>query len=372
VIGHASGSGNDGHRGRRAPLHERPHAAGDERSQKRDAFASVLSAGTLASSAGVLISRLDALRRDGRAEDAARKLHKSLVEQPSLAAGLIAALDAAGRPADVAWVLHEACDLDAEHCGRIIAVLWHAGLPSHVPTLLGFVESHKLCDIATWAMSEGLETDACGAVDLLISATLARPIDAVVDRAFQWRKACRERDAANLFGVLAQARPSALLAAAEDLAARRQVPESEELLVSYVQQASPHDAILLFAALVGSLPDFVDRTAEAVADRADAHELLHALVETLPGEYTELCLGEIISRLTSERLVWLCAQLHDHALPDVLELVLIRCVGYVDAAHLVKALHAASLHYAGYRVAELTGQFDDFHVTSRTPSGRTW
>jgi hypothetical protein len=372
MIGYTFSSDVPGRRSRRDPSRGRPRTAEDERSRQRDAFASVLAVGDLARSAGVLASRMDSLRRESRPEDAARLLRKSLIKQPSLAVGLIATLHAAGRPGEIDRVLDAACGLEVEYCGRIVIALEQSGLASYVPVLLARVEEQKLFELAAWAASEGLSTDSASALNPLISAVLACPTGRVVACAGRWRDAHREQAAADLLGTLVRARPPAVLTAVDQLIADQLIREAAELAVSYVEQATPDDAASLFTAVVESLPALAEPTMLALVERADVYEVLLEFRSALPPEIADACLGDIVRLLTSDQLVGLCARLHRYEQPDILGIVIARCVEQVDAVHLTESLHGAGLHDVAYRLTELTGQFDRLYLTRRVVSGRAW
>jgi hypothetical protein len=301
---------------------------------------------------GVIVARMDTLRRRGEPEQAATFLAESLVADPAAAVGLLALLRAAARLNDARLLIDLARNGGPALCSQVANALSEAGNADDARYLLGALEQLDLAALI------GILPPLDGAASLhttpLLDVALSHSPDEFVTTLEQLRRQQRDGEVRVLVSVLCHVSADRFVAVARGLAMRQLMSDAQVLIESYAAWAEPVEVASAFVTLTRIWRDAAAVTAVAIANRRDAV----AVVQTLepagrhPGRAEPL--ADLVLLLPAPSIARLCHSLCGADTYDHLDAILTQCAARADRDELRTALHELNLHSAAYHLTERT------------------
>lgn len=299
---------------------------------------------------GVIVARMDTLRRRGEPQEAAAFLKESLVADPAAAVGLLALLRAAARLDDARLLLELARNGGPALCSRIATALSEAGNTDDAKYLLGALQQ---LDLAT--LLDFLPPPAAAAsqhANPLLDVALSHSPDEFVTTLEQLHRQQRNDDARTLISVLCHASVDRFVAVARGLAMRQLTTDAQVLIDSYAAQAEPIEAASAFVTLARTWRDAAAVTALAIANRRDAVAVVQLLEPTAKHQGHADPLADLVLLLPAPSIARLCHTLCNADTYDHLDTILTQCATRPDRDQLRTALHELNLHSAAYHLTE--------------------
>jgi hypothetical protein len=304
---------------------------------------------------GVIVARMDTLRRRGEPQQAATFLKESLVADPAAAVGLLALLRAAARLDDARLLLELARNGEPALCSRVANALSEAGGDDDdAQYLLGALEQLDLSALI------GILPPPDGAVSRhtkpLLSVALGHSPEEFVTTFEQLRRQQRNDDARILVSVLCQASADRFVAVARGLAMRQLMSDAQILIDSYAALAEPAEASSAFVMLTRFWPDAAAVSAVAIANRRDAVAVVQTLERAARHPSRPDPLADLVRLLSAPSIARLCHSLCSADTYDHVDAVLAQCAARADRDELRMALHELKLHSAAYHLTEHAGE----------------
>lgn len=319
--------------------------------QQRFGMAVGSAPGAAAVPPGMIISRMDRLRRAEEPEKARRVALEAVTGSPATAAGMLAMLHAASRSADADMLLHVIASTDAANCGAVVHALKASGAEADALGLVRLLQSRSAADIAAAAAAYDSAASASpggrAPDNPLLAGLASRPLDGLIAEIAALRDSQRDGEAALLLTVVGNSSPDAAWEAAANLARRGLTTDAADVLVRHIRTAAPADAARLFRRLAGFWESAAAYVAPIVGQRDDAAAVLVEVQDP----------GIVAKYLSPQQTAELCRSLAGRSAAETLDDLLGWCAGHGDARELQAALHQAGLHAAAYRLAERLAEF---------------